>query len=48
MKDLFEEFMEQKEELEWGNKFCQTKLRERNLGRAALEAEWRTKHAELQ
>ena len=48
MKDLFEEFMEQKEELEWGNKFCQTQLRERNLARPALEARWRAQHGELQ
>ena len=48
MRDLFEEFLEQKDELEWGNKFCQTQLRVRNTGRAALEAQWRAQHTELQ
>jgi hypothetical protein len=46
IKDFFEDYMEQKEALEWGNVFCQTELRKRNVERPALEARWRAQHAE--
>jgi hypothetical protein len=46
VKDFFEDFMDAKEELEWGNDFCQTQLRQRNLARPALEAQWRAQHAQ--
>jgi hypothetical protein len=46
VKDFFEDYREQKDELEWNNRFCQTELRARNLGRPALEERWRAAHLE--